>query len=315
VGFVAIYFLIWGRYDPYLIWLRRMLVVNKSGQRLDSVALVILTFVCLGLGVVIEDFSDIFAEEDDAWYSWCTLFTVVPDNHLKVDTLFDTNFNWWNKRDEWVIPEPNPLARSFARHDQFSTESPKYGTAVEEYLDVYIRDRLGTLSENETLKEAATELRNVIWKDENDFKKYFERASRAVYYAARNRVSREATYFQEVRRIQDRIDFSRSCAFVAAFMGYFSLLGLFGVFRPFGARTSANKVTFLKVCLFSLLLHFVFVLTYVREEEQHNYRVYGYFNSILQAVEHDGATWLDSKQSSLELGVRIELPVRQQLKQ
>ena len=106
----------------------------------------------------------------------------------------------------------------------------------------------------------------------------------AAFYFAKNRVYREPNYFNELRRIQSRLEFSRTVAtltFGAAAVALAALLYAALTFRREGAR---RRVIAAAVALAVFMgVHALAYLAYVQESEEFQKRVFGYYASMLRA--------------------------------
>lgn len=173
---------------------------------------------------------------------------------------------------------PQPLAEDLARTKSFSLVDPEYGEKIERWI----------VSKRECTPTSASVESCLTVKE-------LEHATGRLYYYAKNKAFAEDNYYDEMKKIQLRMDFSRSLAMIA--FVYFVLALVIALF--FTARRLAillfplegplirggshtNKKLLVRggvvlVVLFSLYV--VAIWAFVRESDEFNKRAFGYYST------------------------------------
>jgi hypothetical protein len=116
--------------------------------------------------------------------------------------------------------------------------------------------------------------------------KYIEGCYQALYYRAKNTVYRVPQYFEELDRLQSRIDFARSWTTVS-----WALAGIACLLMAASALRRKETLGLLKLALILGLLHLASFYAYHRESDEYNKRVYGYFSTMLETHDASVQKW------------------------
>jgi len=196
---------------------------------------------------------------------------------------------------------PKQLAEELARTKSFSLADPVNGEKVERWINTANRCIPTKLS-----YEWCPSLSEL------------EQSASKLYYYAKNTTFAVENYYDEMKKIQIRLDFSRSIAmlafvyFVAAlllvlilltrvtFRFLISLIRDSVIIRPAIVGESYRKLLVkVPVILLGLfLVYFVAIWAYARESDEFNKRAFGYFSTMQITSE------LTSKKQAVEKGER-----------
>jgi hypothetical protein len=170
-------------------------------------------------------------------------------------------------------PHARPLAKDLARNGAFSLTDPDHGMKVESW----IMNPQGCKSTETGIDTCPTldEITGSVLK---------------LYYHAKNRAYDRENYYDEMKRIQTRLEFSRSISMIAFVYFVLGLLLLIPLFIN-SRRNRKTKVTrderrkiYVRVPAVLLILFFVFffsIWAYERESDEFNKRAFGYYSSML----------------------------------
>lgn len=201
--------------------------------------------------------------------------TILPDeliNTLDLPSKYDSRIKVLIK-DPKGNPSPNRLAVDLARNGAFSLIDSNRGVKIEQWIMNPGSCKPG---------EASTDLCPSV--DE------IKDSTLALYYYAKNRSYDRENYYDEMKRIQSRLEFSRSISMLA-FM-YFALGLIMLVPLLIFSRRKRNseevkqdrRRIHIRVPIVLLLLFCVFFFSlwaYERESDEFNKRAFGYYSSIL----------------------------------
>jgi hypothetical protein len=172
-------------------------------------------------------------------------------------------------------PEVEPLANDLAKQKAFSLMNPSTGLKVENWIKDPNRcapDSNDILSNCPSISE----ITQCVY---------------GVYYYAKNRVYQNPSYYDEMRRIESRRDFSRSISLIAfvylmgaVFTGLARLIYLMikfkgGSFRAKRTWEICTKMVYVSLILFGI--YFFSMWAYERESDEFNKRAFGYFSTML----------------------------------
>jgi hypothetical protein len=248
----------------YLMYGSNVLIkIEKSTQFSTRALLALSVTICFALGMLMEDVSDKFVDRD-TWMQKLVM-SFIPygqtDDEIKLVTLYGNNPG-----------KIDPLAREVASRGLLSLYGGRYGGEVETAI---MQDNLHNVSHEKR-----------------------EEAAKRLYYHAKNVVYKEPTYYDELKRIQLRIDFSRSFMGLSAFFVLFTIIlaaaRTLKLTRQWKgkhrrdvkddeqlrsrlgklARIGAYAIVFFMV---SCALGY---FSYKAEERQFNSRAFGYFSSM-----------------------------------
>lgn len=108
----------------------------------------------------------------------------------------------------------------------------------------------------------------------------------AVFYFAKNRLYHTKNYFEELSRIQSRLEFSSTIATISLISVFVAILSGF-VAVPLAMRSGSLGNRLRKCAGVTALFAAIYVLgyvAYVHESEEFNKRVFGYYDSMLRAA-------------------------------
>ncbi len=177
-------------------------------------------------------------------------------------------------------PEVEALANDLAKQKAFSLMNSETGLKVENWIKDPNRCKPDV---NETLPNCPS-ISEIT------------QSSYGVYYYAKNRVYQNASYYDEMRRIESRRDFSRSISLIAfiyligaIIMGAARIIYLMIKFKRGSFRAERIWEICKKVVLVSLILfgiYFFSMWAYERESDEFNKRAFGYFSTMLITEQH-----------------------------
>lgn len=116
---------------------------------------------------------------------------------------------------------------------------------------------------------------------------------RRLWYNAKNRVYREHEYYEEIERMESRLDFSRTITVVSLLAVFASVAFIFiGEIvallnrrgREIPLAKSWRRASWLRTLIF-LLIYCCATIAYTRESLEINKRVFGYYSSMLHENE------------------------------
>jgi hypothetical protein len=234
-------------------------------KRMTGVAVTVLVLsLAFGVGMLLEDVSNKIVDSDPAQ----ALGLLPLDKTLRAETLFGEDFLAGGS-------EPGPLSCSAVR--------------------------LGLLARHGDEGRKAT---NAVNAKNSKIGGNFDRAATSLYYEAKNTVYRQASYYDELKQIQTRIDFSRSFAVTSLLLAAMGLV--FAVVARFapkwfellavrwdlqGVRNLSSVDLFFRVLSLGVLVAMFFLarFAYSSEEHEFNKRAYGYFFSLVKNDAKDHA--------------------------
>lgn len=226
-----------------------------------------------GCGVIIENVSDDFVGENGL---------VKYEERIKVCALCE-DCNVLNPLIYMSTYKSNDLATDLA---EWLDQSVPNSTSLPDSM------------KRATLQYKYKDIRSFVTKIKESSDSYSDVKEdiRNMYYLAKNRVYKEATYFQEMTEIKARSDFSRSCLLVSFLLfvvtvllslhhGYQVRSG--GSFKSYQAylmsKSYLKSPKAWKVATFLVLLvvaYFLSFWAFYAEEIQFNRRAFGYFLAL-----------------------------------
>lgn len=261
---VGAYFLFGIEVISYLILgSNAFLTIEKSTRFTPRTLLALSVVICFSLGMLMEDVSDKFVDRDTEIQGF--LMRPVPsgatDDEIKQVVLYGTDRK-----------KVGPLALEMANRHLFCRFGGPHGAEVE---------------------RAITEGAGRLWGTEEAYR---EAAAKRLYYHAKNVVYGKDTYYDELKKIQLRIDFSRSyLAISALFILVVSLLTAYKMFK-LNARRRKNRGDLVRqeqaakmrklgerytaIIALLVLSYILAAFAYRSEETQFDNRAYGYFSSM-----------------------------------
>lgn len=289
-------------------------IQDNSHQPMRLAVFIGLSF---GIGILAEDLSNKYLDNAKSpvkliptiinfWVSDNTKNTLgLPSlNDSRVEILIG----------DWQNPKIRPLAKELAENQAFEILDKKNGVAVQEWLLLDKPDQLCKKSD----KECVLENGKVYYEDvENSIIK--------LYFYAKNRTYKETNYYDEMKKIQARWDFSRSIAlisfiyFLFVFVGFPIALFISGIkmknrknhdlqrFRLkklYSAVTeffilNKNKIRNTVITFIILItINFFALWAYQRETDEFNKRAFGYFSSLLTAEKLNNRNLDNNKNQS-----------------
>ena len=175
-------------------------------------------------------------------------------------------------------PQPNPLARDLATNDAFKLHGSESDAKVQKWILNEQRCKPGDAGADcPTGKEIEDSIKN-------------------LYYYAKNTVYAQPQHYDELRRIQDRYEFTRSLSMIAFF--YFAVAIVLGtplfIWRSFEHKKGGsvdNRLHELRghipvVVTTLLLVYFLSLWAFARESDAFNRRAFGYLSTMLISEKH-----------------------------
>jgi len=108
----------------------------------------------------------------------------------------------------------------------------------------------------------------------------------SAFYFAKNRVYNNEQYFDELRRIQSRLEFSATVATVGLLLASVAIVMASVRLRLVWRESQQRRLTARRgaqIALVFLAIYFFAYLAYVQESDEFNKRVFGYYDSMLRA--------------------------------
>lgn len=260
--FIGAYFLFGLEVLLYLFFSSNLFLTIEKETRFTSRSLIVLALtLSFAFGMLIEDISNKFVDKDEPLQTYIlSLFSShSSDDEIKLNTLFG---------------KPGTAMTDFA------SEMSRLGL---------IKDFGGTYG---------ADVQAVIIRDQST--QQIERAklmavAKQLYYHAKNRVYREVTYYDELKEIQLRIDFSRSYLAISFLLMPIALMLLIvsiiywkqKAAPELSADTNVRRRRPSTLVLFAVLTFMylgisclVGTYAFVSEETEFDNRAYGYFCSM-----------------------------------
>jgi hypothetical protein len=191
----------------------------SAGQKDHAMKAAVFIGLAFGVGILAEDLSYKYVDNVE------TPFKFVPaaiGSYLSPERKKDLNLP--SKEDVRVTtlvknladhPKPEHLATELAMNHAFSLENPTTGDKVEKWLLNKITcERLPEIADENSVCPSQAEVADSI---------------KGLYYYAKNRSYAIPEYYDEMKKIQSRVDFSRSLALIAFF--FFILAALLALLR------------------------------------------------------------------------------------
>ncbi|HEX8255846.1 MAG TPA: hypothetical protein VF846_22090 [Thermoanaerobaculia bacterium] len=108
----------------------------------------------------------------------------------------------------------------------------------------------------------------------------------AVFYFAKNRVYREDNYYDELTRIQTRLDFARTVAILGSIAACLTVAVGVALLARVWSQPRFRRHVLTRAGIVAVAFATIYVLAYhayVRESKEYNKRVFGYYDSMLRA--------------------------------
>lgn len=239
----------------------------------QTITVAVFLGLAFAIGIIAEDLS--YKYVDSVQIPFKTIPSkILPDDLIhkldlpsKYDSRISTLVETFTEK-----PKPQWLAVDLARSGAFFLTDPDNGLTVQQWMQSPTPC---------TPVENATPTCPSIGQIQNSILK--------LYYYAKNRVYADQNYYDELKKIQARIEFSRSLSLIA--FVYFSLAVLMAVilFLWTLAKRGSNKPGHFRPGWFKIsvvvgILCGIYVLgtwAYERESDEFNKRTFGYFSSML----------------------------------
>jgi hypothetical protein len=216
--------------------------------------------------MVIEDFSNKFVDNN----TWISILPFIDsDDNIKHKVFFD-----WNEQKDF---DKSPIVLKAFHNKLIVKDYQPESTELNKFISDLIEAK-----KNETNIPTAL--------SDNVLKKTVKR----FYFDAKNEVYRNEFYFQELRKIQMRIDFARSLIAVVSIL--IALVTAITLIKCFGAKIKKNwskkfinkwfitpkiRLDLLALAYTILISIYLFAAyAYYSEETEFDKRVYGYYLSL-----------------------------------
>jgi hypothetical protein len=246
--------------------------------------------LAFGIGVLAEDISNKYV--DDSKNNFESPFSIIKYPLLskekdKVELSLIRDLKVESLVEDFAPPDIKSLAKELAENGAFEMVDAEKGAAVQEWI---LSDNPQPLCEKGKKSKDCVDNNGKISSD--DIKKTIIE----LYYYAKNRTYKETNYYDEMKKIQSRWDFSRSIALISSFytalalVGFpFSLLSIWIRNRwkhnnhEYPNRFWFNRIRKGIVTLIILFaINFFSYWAYQREADEFNKRAFGYFSSMLR---------------------------------
>lgn len=264
----------------------------------------VLLSLCFIFGMIIEDFSNVLVDDDG--FPFNKLVFLSADDEIKSNVFFGEDIN--KAGEEIFVKE--------SKKSDFVTAALTYNL-LHETSEKNVREftnymnNLQATNTIQTFKEYLKASGKYEVHEDIDAiaKKKLKDIARNLYYDAKGEVYRNQFYYDELKRIQQRIDFSRSMVFISVLL--LALTIIFTIAKLFlpalwvkkRFRTEEiNWKKFIAAVITLLIIYFFAQITYTEEEEQYNKRIFGYYKSL----KSDAAEKLGIKSQSEDPTFGIE---------
>lgn len=167
--------------------------------------------LCFIFGMVMEDISNKFVDED---HYLAKRGIITPDDNLKFEVFFGEDIHNSDTEDFVKKLKESDFVQKAARHDLLRRFGEKESIEFENYIE-----SLWTNPQNQTFEKYLDQQ----YKDENAFNKAtaedkLKNVVLKFYYNAKSEVYQNQSYYDELKRIQQRIDFSRAMVAISFFL-------------------------------------------------------------------------------------------------
>lgn len=275
-------FLVVGVVFALIIFSKKTVSEVISLANINQYVIAIIAAFCFVVGMIIEDVSNKFVDQDGWLNRWVVL---ESDDEIKTKVLFGDNYSQ-NIHD-------SPISYLASRYGLLGNSTGADGRAIEGHI---LREKQCTPNNQTT----------VFQRVELDAERLRE-VAKTFYYNAKSVSYSDPSYYNELKRIQMRIDFSRSVVAVSLFLSIFfiTVVALIVLLSPifFGlsklkleeypklkggvddinnylAGIRETRVRGWRLLAFSLVLgsvYFVGGFANSSEEKEFDKRAYGYF--------------------------------------
>ncbi len=251
-----------------------------KGEKDQTMAVTVFIVFAFAVGIIAEDLS--YKYVDSANIPFRTIPAKFLPNYLvqkfdlpsEADDLVSTLIG------DLENPYPSPLIRDLAANDAFLiSDNSKTGQIVQGWIGNTNRCRPGIA-------------RTDVCPSQSDIKA----SLKGLYYYAKNTVYGHDNHYDELRKIQARLEFTRSLSLIAFL--YFIITFVTGTSVFFwhlskrkGSSTHQrrqrelrNSVPIVLAILFSV--YFVSIWAFARETDAFNKRAFGYFSTMLITEGH-----------------------------
>jgi hypothetical protein len=246
----------------------------------QTVKILIFIGMAFGIGVIAEDLSYKYVDSVQTPFKELpSVVSALLPNELDKSLGLPSKEN---SRIKTLIknfhekPQTELLAEDLAKQKAFSLLNPETGPKIEGWI--INPNRCTPAKESFEGCPSSAEITSSIY---------------SLYYYAKNVVYLKQSYYDEMKKIESRRDFSRSISLIA--FVYFTaalLLGLTRVifllirYKPGEFRTNQVRIIFKKalfICLVLFGIYFFSMWAYERESDEFNKRAFGYFSTMLMA--------------------------------
>lgn len=268
-----------------------------------SVLISVFAVFIFGLGLIIQDTADKYTDTSVCGKKDSKNIVIRLNNHFKIlKNEFDLRFNTLLN----------------VENGKFKLNS--LGTCIFKYADFLI-------STNHNFTEEQKKFLNYANKNPFDYvseeftKDDIAKVTSTVYYRSKNWAFSQPTYYDELRNLQNRVDFSRSILLISTL----TIVGLIIAFLfsivPMIIKTKQKNTSFTKKNHFKNLIIFLLILFiigwlsrtgYDNSERNFNERVIGYYVTFLDnyPLYHSGGKLSrDETGERREKGTTGEVPV------
>lgn len=259
---------------------------DKEETHIHSMKAVVFIGMAFGIGILAEDLSYKFVDNVQTPFKTlpAALSSALPEElndrlglpskeSSRIRTLIK------NLNDN---PRIQPLAIDLAKNTAFSQLDPNIGGKVESWITC----KSGTKSGDECS----------VVNREPPSEQEITSSIYSLYYYAKNNVYTIPQYYDELKKIESRRDFSRSISLIAyIYLIIAILLGLLRITLLF-RKSKMNKnekdqrkemfVKIASVWLVLFCIYFFSMWAYEREADEFNKRAFGYYSSMLFMNKH-----------------------------
>jgi hypothetical protein len=251
---------------------------NKADadDKKETMRIAVFVGLAFAVGILAEDASYSYVESMNIPFRRipAAVLSRFSPTQVHFDTSYDSRLRTIITDADAGAPAPQWLAMDLARTNSFVLTDPENGPKVTEWIKAPNTCKIGD---------------GVCpsWQQLNE-------SVQRLYFFAKNTVYSHPEYYDEMRRIQSRQEFSRALAlisllyFIIALVMLVPLAGLWLLRLRTGLSLRASYKLYLKVPFVFVTLFLVFMFSmyaYERESDAFNRRAFGYFSSIRLAEQ------------------------------
>jgi len=244
---------------------------ERKKDRDQTVTVAVFVGLAFAVGIIAEDLSYKYVDSVQIPFKTIPAMLLPDDLIHKLDlpSMFDSRITTLID-DLENSPRPQWLAVDLARSEAFQISDPEHGLTIEQWIQNPARCKPA-----EQAIPACPSMGQI------------QTSILRLYYYSKNRVFADANYYDELKKIQARIEFARSLSLIsfiyfvpAAVIGTMMAVRRLARRGPSSGRPGVAAVAGVLFCIY-----FFSTWAYERESDEFNKRTFGYFSSMLIAEQ------------------------------